>query len=292
MCIRSAAFAVILLLASAQEAGGQVPSTDVFVMEMPEEPFMGPPAVTNLTDRDGYDNQPRFSDDGRYVYFTSIWEDGQADVYRIDLQADIHRRVTFSTESEYSPTPEDAYLDVVRVEADGRQRLWRFDPAERAFSVVFPDLEPVGYFGWIDERRLAAFVLGEPHRLVLATRGSNRLDTLASDIGRTIEVVPGRDAVSFIQKNGGDAWSIDMIDFESGSSGTITPTLPGREDFAWTPDGRLLMADGQVIYMWTSGTGTWERFADFSSREDIGAITRIAVSPRGDLIAFVAERND
>jgi hypothetical protein len=270
-------------------ATAQLPSTDVYLVEMPDEPYLDAVTPTNVTDRRGYDNQPRFSADGRYLYITSIWEDEQADIYRYEVGTGVMSRVTFTMESEYSPTPGPGYLDLVRVEEDGRQRLWRYDPSHRRFDVLLPGLEPVGYFGWIDDHRVAAFLVGEPHHLVLAQTTSAAVDTLAADVGRTIAAVPGRNAVSFVQK-GQSEWSIDMVDFDSGRSGTITPTLPGREDYAWTPDGRILMADGSVIYIWSSGEGTWERFIDFSAEPELGEISRLAVSPTGNLLSFVAER--
>jgi hypothetical protein len=282
--------AIAILAFAWTSARAQVPMTDVYLMEMPDEPSGEVAVPINITDRKGYDNQPRFSVDGRHVYFTSIWDDEQADIYRHDVRTGVTARVTFSTESEYSPTPGSGYVDMVRVEADDAQRLWRFHEDDRRFELLLPDLEPVGYFGWIDSDRVAAFVLGEPVQLVLASR-SGETDSLAANIGRTITRVPGRNAVSYIQKRGDD-WSIDMIDFDSERSGTITPTLPGREDFAWTPDGRILMADGPVIYVWTSGEGTWQRFVDLSDQDGVGDITRIAVSPTGNLLAFVAERRD
>jgi len=65
-------------------------------------------------------------------------------------------------------------------------------------------------------------------------------------------------------------------------------TLAGREDMAWTPDGTMVMGDGSDLYAWRPG-GTWWRIADLSSSGAHG-ITRLAVSPSGDRIAIVADR--
>jgi WD40 repeat protein len=283
--LRSLLLAVLVLPGTAL---AQLPSTDIYVMEVPLEPGVAVDAPLNITDRRGYDNQPRFSHDGRFVYYVSIREDDQSDVYRYDLTSGTTSRVTFSDESEYSPTPRSGGLDVVRVEADGIQRLWHFDEEERSFALVAEDLAPVGYFGWIDKTNVAAFLVGQPHVLVMHDIDSGTVDTLAREIGRTVTKVPGRRAVSYIQQ-GQAEWSIDMYDMESRGGGTITPALPGREDFAWLPDGRILMADGGTIYVWTSSDGTWSQFADVTDH-GISEITRIAVSPTGHLLAFVATR--
>lgn len=283
--LRSLLFAVVVLPGTAL---AQLPSTDIHVMEVPLEPGVAVDAPLNITDRRGYDNQPRFSSDGRYIYYVSIREDDQSDVYRYNVASGTTSRVTFSDESEYSPTPRTGGIDVVRVESDGVQRLWHFAPDDRTFSLVADDLAPVGYFAWIDDRNVAAFLVGQPHVLVVHDVQTGAVDTLAKDIGRTVVRVPGRRAVSYIQK-GQAEWSIDMHDLETNRGGTITPALPGREDFVWLPDGRILMADGGSIYVWTSGDGTWNRFADLTDH-GINEITRIAVSPSGNLLAFVANR--
>lgn len=279
-------FLVAIALPGAAVA--QLPSTDIYVMEVPTEPGVSVDAPLNITQRRGYDNQPMFSSDGRYLYYVSIREDDQSDVYRYDPTSESTSRITFSDESEYSPTPREGGLDVVRVEADGTQRLWHYDLDAREFELVAPDLAPVGYFGWIDERKVAAFLVGDPHVLVMHDLDSVTIDTLARHIGRTIARVPGRRAVSYIKKDQAE-WSIDMYDLDTNTGGTITPTLPGREDFAWLPDGRILMADGGTIYVWTSSEGIWSQFADLSDH-GISEITRMAVSPSGQLLALVANR--
>ena len=49
--------------------------------------------LRNITNRNGYDNQPSFSADGRGVLYTSI-RDGQADTYYYDIAGATIRRVT------------------------------------------------------------------------------------------------------------------------------------------------------------------------------------------------------
>ena len=59
----------------------------------------------NLTNRAGYDNQPSFTADGRELFFTSVREDAQADIYRYHVDSKTIERVTHtSPESEYSAT--------------------------------------------------------------------------------------------------------------------------------------------------------------------------------------------
>lgn len=282
---------IFLSLTVTAAAAQEVPPTDIFVMEMPTEAveeFLEP---ENITGREGYDNQPAFSADGTALYFSSIWDDEQSDVYRLRLRAGVHQRLTFTPESEYSPTPlpDGTGFSVIRVESDGTQRLWKFSPDGRAAELLLADLAPVGYHAWISDDLVALFVLGEPHQLVIAGLSSGRRDTVASDIGRSLHRVPGQDAVSYVQKRAG-VWTIDIMDVETRSVRSVAAALPGQEDFAWVHDGTLLSADRNVIYALRPGEEEWSAWLDFSHAEAIGTISRIAVSARGNMLAFVAER--
>ncbi|MEY3701072.1 MAG: hypothetical protein RI891_364, partial [Gemmatimonadota bacterium] len=167
----------------------------------------------NVTNRIGYDNQPAFTADGRALLFTSIRADAQADIWRVTLTSDGAERLTQTVESEYSATltPDRLAITVIRVERDSTQRLWRFPLDGSAPTVVLPSLKPVGYHVWVNEANLGAFILGAPNALVLADPRTERVDTLARDIGRALVRVPGRDAFTFVQLARDTSW-INEVD--------------------------------------------------------------------------------
>ena len=59
-------------------------------------------------------------------------------------------------------------------------------------------------------------------------------------------------------------------------------------DLAWTPDGLLLMAEKDILYSYKRDETSWKRVADLAALGMHG-VTRIAVSPMGDRIAFVTD---
>lgn len=268
------------------------PSTDVWLLDLSREGDewrVGTPR--NLTARPGYDNQPSFTADGGAVLYTSIREDGQADVWRYDLARGASARVTATAESEYSPTlmPGGREISAVRVEADSTQRLWAFPTGGGAPRLLLPEVRPVGYHAWADEGTLALFVLGEPATLRIAELGTGRARVVAEGIGRSLHRVPGRRAISFVQKLGDTEWMIEELDLATERTTRLARTLPGSEDYAWTPDGVLLMASGTVLYARDPRReGGWRAVADLGSA-GLGTITRLAVSPGGDRLALVAE---
>jgi len=292
---RSASALVGLALVAISLAGGQAsPGTDIFLAELRargagDRVEVGAPV--NVTHRPGYDNQPFFTPDGRGFLYTSV-TDGQADIWRYDLAAARSVQLTKTTpESEYSatPLPDGSGFSVVRVEADSTQRLWRFDWDGSHPALVLSGVKPVGYHAWGDARSVALFVLGDTATLQVADLRSGTATPVARNIGRGVQRIPGAGTrISFVQKGPDSTWAVAELDLATRHVRNLVRTLPGVDQYAWTPAGVLLMAKGSKLYQWNPSRGPdWEGIADFSAL-GIESITRLAVSPRGDRLALVA----
>jgi hypothetical protein len=288
---------VLLLLAGYQAAQPPAtpPDTEIFLGSFSPSARapVGQPA--NITHSPGYDNQPSFTPDGAGILFTSIRAGGtQTDIYRYDIASGSTLRVTTTAESEYSPTvtPDGAHISVIRVEADGTQRLWRFTIDGRAPELVLASVKPVGYHAWADDRTLALFVLGSPATLQIADTSTGASEIVARGINRSIQRIPGGGTISFVARSGAGAnaaLSIEEIDPKTKRITPLVNAVAGaREaDCAWTPDGMLVMAEKDVLYGWQKGQTAWQRLADLAAL-GLHGVTRIAISPKGDRIAFVA----
>lgn len=240
----------------------------------------------NVTRRAGYDNQPAFTPDGSTILFTSTRGDGQADIWRVPVTGGAHVRVTRSDpESEYSATPmpgQDGF-SAIRVERDSTQRLWRFNYDGTGAALVLRALRPVGYHVWIGDATLGTFVLGSPNALVLVDPRTEKADTLARDIGRALVRVPGRDAFTFLQVGKDTNW-ISEVDVRTRTIRRIAPSPVGSDYHLWTPSGQLIASVGTGLMIRVSDR--WDVLADFAER-GIADVTRLALSPRGDRLAFV-----
>ncbi len=239
----------------------------------------------------GYENQPAFDDDGQVVLFTAMRDGEQTDAYAYDRRTRATRPLWTTKEGEYSPTPtpDGQAWSVIRVEADGTQRLWRFLRDGGAPSLVLADIKPVGYHAWVDEDVLGLFVLGQPATLQIARVTTGRAEVAASGIGRSLHRVPGTRAVSFVQREGDDEYWIAQIDVDTRVTTRLVRTVEGSSDrdYAWMPDGQtILMSAGTSIHRWTRGADGWTEAFDGAPHK-LGAITRLAVSPTGDAIAIV-----
>jgi hypothetical protein len=247
--------------------------------------------LVNVTNRDGYDNQPHFTADGAGLLYTSARDTVQTDIYRLDIRSGSHMRMTHTDDaSEFSATvlPDGTGFSTIHEDA-GSQQLWHFDLDGTSRGGLFDDMQPVGYHAWLDEATVLAFVLGNdstPATLQVADRSGGR-DVLAENPGRSLHRAPGG-GISFVHKTSDTEWLIKTVGPSVDQVETLTPTLPEREDYAWLPDGSIVMGRDATLYRWAPG-GEWMVVADLTD-QGVQGISRLAVSPDGRRIAMVGNR--
>ena len=122
--------------------------------------------------------------------------------------------------------------------------------------------------------------------LVPGEAGSERI---AVDLGRCLQRIPGEDAWSFVHANPDGGWTISLLDRVSGAIAPIADTPASTvEDYCWTPGGKLWSSDGSSILEWKPGSpGSWENVRNLAP-DGISGISRMAISPIGDALVFVA----
>jgi dipeptidyl aminopeptidase/acylaminoacyl peptidase len=290
---------VAVLSAPMQQAP---PATEIYLGSIATPPTSGGFRWVNISNNAGYDNQPSFLPDSSGILFSSMRDGRQTDIYRYDITSRQVSQVTNTPESEYSPTvtPDKRTFSAVRVEADNAQRLWRFDLDGSNPRVVLENVKPVGYHAWIDDTHLALFILGSgaaPATLQLADTTTGSAKVAVTGIGRSLLIRPGTGTLSYLA-TAETPRVLKVLDPKTGVSTMLVAPVEGSQDCAWLPDGRLLMARGRAISVWTPGTTTWEVFADLNlvvGKPDVATppgldnITRLAVSPDGKWLAFVAD---
>jgi hypothetical protein len=268
------------------------PGTDIYVAGISmEEGTLSVSTPINITNRPGYDNQPYFLPDGTGLLYTSLQENSQTDILRYDFNRKVSTRVTETRESEYSPTimPDGKFFSTVRVELDTMQRLWKFPIDGDKPAIVLEHVKPVGYHAWGNENTVALFVLGDPPTLQIADSRTGKAEKILGRVGRSLHKIPRMEGISFVHKMSEEEWLIKQIELKSRKIMPIVKTLPKREDYAWTPGGRILMADGPKLFQFMPGKDeNWREIADFSNA-GLRNITRIAVSPSGGRVALVAD---
>jgi Tol biopolymer transport system component len=294
---------LVLLVQAAQTP----PDTEVFVAPLSVAGgtvTIGKPV--NISNNPGYDNQPSFTSDGSAVLFTSVRGGRKpdpansaqtgSDIYRYDLGSQTLKQLTDTPESEYSPTvtTDGSHFSVIRVEADGTQRLWRFAVDGTSPQVLLADVKPVGYHAWADANTLVLFVLGQPATLQVADVRTGKAEVIAKGIGRSIQRMPSG-SVSFVLRETtaeGQPPVLTISELEPATRTTRPlirmPSGATEADTAWTPDGLLVVSARGQLLGWRKGETELKPIADLDAL-GLRGVTRLAVSPKGDRLAVVAQ---
>lgn len=251
----------------------------------------------NLSNHEGYDSQPSFSENGRSLLWTSERDSGQTEIYRYDLKDKSSTRMTRTGVSEYSPTymSDGQFISAVVVEADSTQRLWKYNKVNMKSEVILPKVTGVGYHSWMDDKTLFIFQLTQPFSLVMCNTDSQATHTVATNIGRCMSTYKTgkRKLLLYVQiDTEGKKWikALDAMG-QPASEFTPIPCLEGSEDYGVDKRGYLLMGSGSKLYSWKVGIDTsWQFTADLSGY-NVSGITRIAISSDGSHLALVNNAN-
>ena len=284
----TAAFALLVTtgLGTAHAQG----ATDIFVAPLRQEGrsvTIGTPV--NVTRRAGYDNQPSFTPDGSSLLYTAIGDDGRASTWTVRVGGGGRpSRLTNTEIGIYSPTvmPDGKSFSVIRVERDSAQRLWKFPLGGGEPALVLERVKPVGYHAWIDTRTVVVYVLGNPSTLQLVDATTGNATTVASRIGRALVKVPHHEAVNFVQIVPDSGQWLAEYSVAEKAVRRLGRLPDGADYVAWTQRGALITAAGSTIYRWNDGV--WTVAADLASA-GVRNISRLAINPAGDQLAFVAD---
>lgn len=288
--------ALLLIALLLQAQAPAPPATDIYLISLTGGlASMKNAKPTPVSTAPGYDNQPSFSADGNRLLFAANRDGRQTDVFMFNRENGRVAQMTTTPENENSPTylpsgTTDADgFSVVRTEIDKTQRLWRLNAAGREPYLLLPDIKPVGYHAWVDPDRVALFVLGEPNSLQLASVRTGKGEVVANGIGRSLHRIPGTRLVSFVHREPSGEYWIKQIDVDAKQIEPVTKVVEGAtdRDMAWMPDGKtILMSGGSKVFSWTRGGPGWTEVFD-AAPHNLGAVSRIAVSPKSDAIAIV-----
>ena len=254
-----------------------LPANEVWLFDIKND-ISGDPV--KISSGNGYNNQPHFSADGSIIYYTREMPgnetDSQTNIAAFNTGTSITTMVNDTQEDEYSPTPIPGRnaLSVIQVEADQKQRLWAINVDSGEMELLLPDVEPVGYHAWVNETKVAMFILGDSFTLQIAELGSPGAIIVADNIGRSIRKHPTTAEVLFVDKNR-EPWQIAAYDPETKALRGVMPLFPGDEDFTIDANGDYWTGNGSKLYRRSPGDRRWELVADFKD-SGLNSISRLA----------------
>ncbi|WP_051209704.1 DUF6265 family protein [Gelidibacter mesophilus] len=283
-------FNFLFLFALSTIFGFAQPNTDIFLFDLnTAENSFALSNFRNISENEGYDNQPSFMNNKTILYAGT--RNAQTDIVKYNLNYGSKTWVCYTEGGEYSPLkiPNQNAVSAIRLDPDGKQRLYRYDLKDSSNTVILDSLV-VGYHLWFDENTIISSVLEEDilslYRSDLKT-GLNK--KIITHIGRSLHHIPNSDRISFISKNTDGTSQIKSFNPKSGAIKTIASTLPGSEDICWTPEGHILMAKDDLLFQINPKNNSgWTEIASLKSY-GIKNLSRLIISPDGKKLAIVGE---
>ena len=267
-------------------------NTEVFVFDIsPSYEGLELLNVRNVSDNEGYDSQPSFISNETLVFAGN--NNGQTDISEYNFNTKLKRWVNEETEGgEYSPQkfPSSNDIAAVRLDKDGKQRLYRYNMESGNSSVLIEDVQ-VAYFAFYNDKQILATVLSnEKLDLTMIDLQTKTVDTLFSDAGRSIQKVPNTKSMSYTLFNENKNLDLYVLDINSEESYFITELPYGVEDYVWLNDTQVLVGMESKLYIYdTLGEQQWIKVASVSEY-GIKNISRMAISPNGKKLALVGEQ--
>ena len=184
-------------------AFGQIKSTEIWLIDLGmADGKIKATNETRITNNDYYDNQPCFSKDGSKIWYASMPDTIQSDLYSYNLKTKETKQVTNTPESEYQPFPIPFYndkLSIVRVDADGAQRFYQIEMDGSEPATLLPNEDSVAYYCWMNDTTLGMYLLngvgGALHQYDLIPQQSI-LIMPNGGFGRCLAKIPGSDNLS------------------------------------------------------------------------------------------------
>jgi WD40-like Beta Propeller Repeat len=297
-------FLLCLVTLFGSKAFCQMPETRIYTLDISKErnklQFKAPKLVGF---KKGYNNQPYFTPDEKFILFVSNNGKGKTDIYKYDLKKKKSIRVTKTAEAEYSPKynlSEDR-ITCVRVAKDTiTQNFYSYNFSGKKGELLNNDLKTLGYYQWYSSYEIIGFLVPEPFVLCKYNINSNKCDTLLTHPGRTFQNYKGR--IYFVDKSDSNNYYIRTLAKENLRSRKkdnttmvtnplVVKTLDGQEDFVIMNDGTILMSKENKLFAYANKRSKekseWVEIADFG-KLGIESFYRLALSPDNTQLAVVA----
>jgi hypothetical protein len=270
----------------------QLPKNDIYLAvfsDLSTNPVLQHVTFLNGFNKSGYNNQPIFISNDELMVTCGIDTSRFTDLYRMNINTkEFFKFSATDGISEFSANvaPQKGRMTCVRIEPDGKdQSLWSY-PANRSDQGfrILPKLKNIGYYCWINQNEVALFLVGSPHRLVIADITSGRTSIVSENIGRCLKY-DGNGLLYFVHKITPDTWQLKTYHHLTKKVSIVCQMPSGREDYELLSNGNILTPDGSKIKMIKPNLNSeWQDIADLT---DLGikSINRITVS--GDKVVFV-----
>lgn len=267
----------------------QLPDCDIWLLDIKDTAgqisFQNP---INITNRKGYDNQPTFSPDGKFILYASQrdYKHTTTDIYKYNLNTKQTTPLIPTPTSEYSPAfmPDGENISVVLVEKDSTQRLWKLPLDKGEPTCIMRNVDSIGYYCWLNKDSIAIFVLTKPaFTLQIANIYTQQTFVIADSIGRCMKM---RDGNLWFTIKAGHFWNVYEYSFKSKFA--YIKGMIESEDFflrgkyeIWSLSGNSIVSGYMNSKLGAIEIVNLEQFGIFKP-------SRITINPDGKKLAVVS----
>lgn len=279
-------FSLFVFVFAFRFLSSQVPNTDVWLFKIEKNKTeLKLTSPKNITNRVGYDNQPSFSSDSKKIYYVSIREDNQADIYYYDLKTLKTIQHTKTKESEYSPTlsMDGKFLNSVVVESDSAQRI-HFINALTGVGEKKYDVDSVGYFTFLNSDTVLYYKLTSPHSLRYFVKSTNEDKWLANNPIRAFKAINRHSFIYGIK----DSTKVTFYryDFVFHKAEKYAEYNSLSEDAIWHEQFGLIKSEGNKLLKYDESKKEWILLFDLATF-GIKKITRFNFDPKNNYLVIV-----
>ncbi len=291
-------FSILLFILVSCFLKAQIPDTDVWLFKLEKtKTDLKLSDPKNITKRTGYDNQPSFSNDSKKIYYVSIREDKQSDIYIYDIGSEKTIQLTKTKESEYSPTITSDLQSIASVVVleDSSQIIFPLN-IKTGFATEYPktysktesknisSIDSVGYFTFLNADTVLYYKLTNPHSLNAYCISAGKNIWLGNDPTRAFKTI-NRHAFIYGVKDSVKVifYKYDFV-FQKAEKYTEYPTT--SEDAIWHEQHGLLKSEGNKILRFDEAKKEWLQLFDLSSF-GIKKITRFNFDPKNKYLVIV-----
>jgi Tol biopolymer transport system component len=249
--------------------------------------------VANISDRDGYDNQPSFTLDSSSVLFSSDRVGGQTDIFKYDIQTgQTHNLTDTPDKNEYSAQPRShERFNYILQEGAPYQNLWHTSYEKGASERVLTSYVPAAYYA-INEKgvlfwgRYAFSLFFEPAGVDVGPAIGESLFVM-DKAGRSIHSIPNSTSFSVVHKQMNGNWVVKSFDPDTKAMTPMVSIGADNEDYCWTPEGKMLRANGSTLTTYNPKTEAgWETVTELVGGQFVKG-GRCSVSSDGRYLAIV-----
>ena len=307
---------ILLVVALLGQTAAPPPDTEVFLAPLSvrgNKVEIGTPI--NISNNPGYDNQPSFTPDGKAVLFTSVRGERKpnpansaatgSDIYRYDIANQRLSQVTNTSEAEVlangdarsashlcHPRRGRWYAEAVALR-HGREDEWTREGERARARAARHQARRIPCVG--ERQDPGAVRPRSAANLQVADTHTGRARVAAKGIGRSIQRIP-RGGISFVLRAAPIEGEPPMLTISELDPRTLetrqlvrAPAGAAEADTAWTPDGLLLVPFQGHLFGWRRGQAEMSPVVDLAPL-GLRTVTRLAISPKGDRIALVAQK--